>query len=61
MSSHAELAAKLLREAAKFYRAVSEGNPDLSAKLSESARVYESVATLVETDPTGEINGSDEG
>ena len=57
MASHAELAAKLLREAAQFYRAVGEGNPELSTKLSESAKVYESVATLVETDPTGAISG----
>lgn len=53
MPTHAEVAAKLLREAAKFYRVIGEQNDALTDKMNQSARVYDDVAALVENDPTG--------
>lgn len=59
MSTHAEIAAKLLRDAASFYRAVGGDNAALQEQMSEFARIYENVADLVESDPTGELAGDD--
>jgi len=53
MSTHAEIAAKLLRDAASFYRAVGGDNAALQEQMAEFARIYENVADLVESDPTG--------
>ncbi|MEM6811289.1 MAG: hypothetical protein AAF549_02360 [Pseudomonadota bacterium] len=55
MPSHAELAAKLLRDAAAFFKTISEQNPPLKDQMSENADVFEQVADLVEQDPTGII------
>jgi hypothetical protein len=56
MPSHAELAAKLLRDAAAFFKTISEQNPPLKEQMDENADVFEQVADLVETDPTGQID-----
>ena len=56
MPSHAQLAAKLLRDAATFFRTISEQNPPLKEQMDENADVFEQVASLVESDPTGEID-----
>ena len=53
MSSNAEVAAKLLRDAADFFRAVAEQNPPLQEALSDNAKTFRAVADLVEQDPTG--------
>lgn len=55
MPTHAELAARLLRDAAFFFRTVAEQNPALQDAMSENAQVFEDVAAMVETDPLGEI------
>jgi uncharacterized protein Yka (UPF0111/DUF47 family) len=55
MATHAELAAKLLRGAAKFFRALSEGNPDIREQMLRNADTYEQVADMVERDPTGTL------
>ena len=55
MPSHAELAAKLLRDAAAFFKTIAEQNPPLKEQMAENADVFEQVADLVEQDPTGEI------
>jgi hypothetical protein len=55
MPSHAALAAKLLRDAAVFFRTIGEQNPPLKIQMDENADVFEQVATLVEQDPTGQI------
>jgi len=59
MSTHAQIAAKLLRDAASFYRAVGGDNAELKDQMGEFARIYESVADLVETDPTGVLAESE--
>lgn len=55
MPSHAEIAARLLRDAATFFRAVGEQNDTLHDQMMENADVFEQVAALVETDPTGQL------
>lgn len=55
MPSHAQLAAKLLRDAAAFFKTIAEQNPPLKEQMSENADVFEQVADLVENNPTGEI------
>lgn len=55
MPTHADLAAQLLRDAAGFFRALSDQNNELKAQMLENADVFEQVATLVEKDPNGEI------
>lgn len=55
MPSHAELAAKLLRDAATFFKTIAEQNPPLKEQMDENADVFEQVADLVETNPTGQI------
>lgn len=56
MPSHAELAARLLRDAATFFRTLGQQNPSLMEQMSDNATVYEQVANLVEREPLGEIN-----
>lgn len=55
MATHSDLAAKLLRDAAIFFRHIAEQNPELKADMIDNAEVYEQVAELVRTDPTGEL------
>ncbi len=55
MATHAELAARLLRDAAHFFRTIGSQNEPLNAQMTENADVFEQVANLVETDPTGKI------
>lgn len=55
MPTHAELAAQLLRDAAGFFRALSEQNAELKDQMIENADVFEQVAQLVEKDPHGQI------
>jgi hypothetical protein len=53
MTTHAELAAKLLREAATMFRSLRAPDAELGERLNEFASIYEQVADLVEQDPTG--------
>lgn len=55
MLTHAQLAAKLLRDAASFFRTIGEQNPPLQTQMDENANVFEQVADLTENDPTGVI------
>lgn len=55
MPSHAQLASKLLRDAAVFFRTIGDQNPPLKIQMDENAVVFEQVADLVEQDPTGVI------
>ena len=55
MPSHAQLAARLLRDAASFFRTIGEQNPPLQEQMLENASVFDQVATLVEKDPNGMI------
>ena len=55
MPTHAELSARLLRDAAQFFRSIGQQNEQLNEQMSENANVFEQVATLVETDPNGQL------
>ncbi len=55
MPSHAQLAAKLLRDAATFFRTIAEQNAPLQEQMTENASVFDQVADLVERDPNGVI------
>ncbi|AEP08530.1 hypothetical protein [Micavibrio aeruginosavorus] len=55
MATHAELAARLLRDAAFFFRTVAEQNPVLKDQMEENATVFEQVANMVEADPLGHL------
>ena len=56
MPTHAELAGKLLIDAAGFFKTLAEQNPDIKTEMSENAGVFEQMAALVAQDPHGVIN-----
>ena len=60
MATHAQLAAKLLRDAGSFFRNAGEQNPPLKDQMNDNADVYDQVAALVEGDPTGELEVQDQ-
>jgi len=53
MATYAQLAAKLLRDAATFFRNVGAQNEPLREQMNDNASVYDQVADLVEKDPNG--------
>lgn len=55
MASNAQVAAQLLRNAARFFRDVGGQNPPIQQQMETNAQTYEVVATLVEDDPVGEL------
>lgn len=56
MATHADLASKLLRDAAAFFRNVGEQNEPLKEQMNDNADVYEQVAELLDQDPTAELD-----
>ena len=61
MATYAQLAAKLLRDAATFFRNVGAQNPALKDQMNDNASVYDQVADLLEKNPMGTLNlGEDE-
>ena len=58
MITHAQLAAKLLKDAAVFFRTIGEQNSPLKIQMDENANVFEQVAELVEQNPNGVIEDS---
>lgn len=59
-TSNVELAIKLLRDAAGFFRNVGEQNPSLKIDMFDNADVYDQVADLLEDDPAGLIELEEE-
>lgn len=59
MATYAQLGAKLLRDAASFFRNVGAQNEPLKAQMDDNAAVYEQVADLLEKDPTGVLDLGD--
>lgn len=47
----AQLAAKLLRDAATFFENVGLQNPPLAEQMQDNAAVYRQVADMLEVDP----------
>lgn len=56
MATYAYLGAKLLRDAATFFRNVGVQNPSLKAQMDDNASVYEQVADLLEKNPMAELD-----
>jgi hypothetical protein len=61
LETNADHAAKLLRNAAAFFRQVGEQTPALSGQMEVSARNYEHAAERVESDAAGECEPPDDG
>ena len=53
MPSHAELASKLLNDAATFFRTLAEQNEALTEQMTENATVFDQMAALLLKDPEG--------
>jgi len=60
MATNAEIAAKLLRDAATFFRHVAEQNAPIREQMNSNAKAYEVVAELVEGDPTASFDISND-
>lgn len=56
MPTHAELAGKLLIDAAGFFKTLSEQNPEIEKEMTENAGVFEQMAALIVQEPQGSIN-----
>jgi len=50
---HAELAGRLLQDAAGFFRTLAEQNEPIQEQMNENANVYEQIGDLVAEDPLG--------
>ncbi len=53
MPTNAELGARLLTDAASFFRSLADQNPAISDQMTENARVFEQMGRLLVDDPTG--------
>lgn len=58
-TTYAQLAAKLLRDAATFFRNVGEQNTPLKDQMNDNAAVYDQVVDLLEKNPNGELDLGD--
>lgn len=56
MPTNAEFAATLLRAAAKFFRDVANQNPEVGEQMRTNADTYDTVAEMVEKDPTASFD-----
>ncbi len=56
MATHAQVAAKLLHDAATFFRNVGDQNEALKEQMHDNAKVYDQVADLLEKNPLGVLN-----
>jgi hypothetical protein len=59
MATNVQLAAKLLRDAATFFRNIGEQNPPLKEQMNDNAEVYDQVADLLEKNPMGTLDLGD--
>lgn len=59
MATYAQIAARLLRDAATFFRNVGAQNEPLREQMVDNAAVYDQVADLLEKQPLGELNLED--
>ena len=53
MATYAQVAAKLLRHAAQYFRQVGDETPAVTDKMTTNAATYDQVADLLENDPMG--------
>lgn len=57
MMTNAQLAARLLREAAEIYRTLGAENSGSQQQLNDFSVLYEQVADMLEADPEGVVEG----
>jgi hypothetical protein len=50
---YAELAGRLLKDAAEFFRSLASQNEPIKEQMEENADVFEQISTLVMQDPNG--------
>lgn len=55
MPTHAELAARLLDDAAEFFITLGEQNPPLKDQMAENASVFEQMADILIQNPQGHM------
>jgi len=60
MTTYAELGARLLRDAAGFFRTVGEQNELLNEQMAENSKIFDQIADLLEKDPTGVVDDEEE-
>ncbi len=58
MPTHAELASKLLVDAADFFLTLGEQNPPLKDQMVENATVFKQMGGLLTQDPQGALNNT---
>lgn len=56
MPTHAELAGKLLGDAATFFKTLASQNKDIQKEMNENAAVFDQMALLITREPYGAIN-----
>lgn len=54
--THAELAGRLLKDAAEFFRTLADQNEPIKEQMEENANVFDQISDLVSTDPLGEMD-----
>lgn len=57
-STNAEIAAKLLQDAAQFFRVIAEENPSLRESMNVNADTYDEAAKLLRENPEGKAGSS---
>ena len=57
MTSNAQLAARLLREAAEIYRTLGANDSEAQQQMNDFGTLYDRVADMVELDPEGVVEG----
>ncbi len=61
MPTHAELATKLLTEAAQFFQNLGEQNESVTEQMDENAKVFLQMAQLLQESPEGVIQDQTHG
>lgn len=61
MPTHAELASKLLIDAAAFFITLGEQNPPLKDQMEENATVFKQMGALLTQEPQGALNDTPHG
>jgi hypothetical protein len=57
MTTNAQLAARLLREAAEIYRTLGANDSEARQQMNDFGILYDRVADMVELDPEGMVEG----
>jgi hypothetical protein len=53
--THAEMAARLLEDAAKFFHAIAETNAPIQEQMEQNAAVFQAVAAQLRLDPVAQV------